>query len=110
MKNLQILIGNLGQDPETHTFNDGQKLTRFSVATSESWNDKATGEKKTETTWHNCVTNNKLAEISEKYLKKGSKVFIEGKTKHRSYEQDGIKKYTTEVIVKELKFLDTLQQ
>lgn len=109
MKNLQILIGNLGNNPETHTFDNGDSITRFQVATSESWTDKQTGEKKTATEWHNCIAQRKLGELAVTYLKKGSKVYLEGKTRHRQYEQDGVKKYTTEVVLRELKFLDTKQ-
>ena len=110
MKNLQILIGFLGNDPETHTFDNGNSITKFSVATSEKWKDKTTGEQKSHTEWHNVVANGKLAEICQKYLKKGSKVYVEGKTRHRSYDQDGIKKYFTEVNAREMTMLSKLEE
>lgn len=110
MKNLQILIGHLGQNPERINFNNGGSITKFSIATSESWKDKQTGERKTDTQWHNIIAGNHYAELCEKYLQKGSKVYIEGVTKHRMYEQDGIKKYITEVHLRNLVFLDSRQQ
>lgn len=110
MLNKQILIGFLGQAPERIYFDNGDSITKFSIATSESWKDKQTGERKTATEWHNIVAGNHLAELCEKFLNKGSKVYIEGKTKHRQYEQDGIKKYITEVHVRNLVFLDSRQE
>lgn len=110
MKNLQILIGHLGQAPETINFDNGGKITKFSLATSESWKDKQTGERKTDTQWHNIVAGHHFTELCERHLKKGSKVYIEGITKHRMYEQDGIKKYITEVHMRNLVFLDSKQQ
>lgn len=107
--NKQILIGNLGQDPETYNFDNGNSITKFSIATTKKWNDKTTGETKEVTFWHNIITQNKLAETCQKYLKKGNKVYLEGETRHRAYEQDGIKKYITEVFVKEMRFLSTPQ-
>lgn len=110
MINKQILVGNLGNQPETITFENGNSLTKFSVATSEKWIGKNSGEKKSHTEWHNIVTNGKVAETCAKYLTKGSKVYIEGKTRHRKYEQDGITKYITEVNAREVKFLDSKPQ
>ncbi len=110
MKNLQILIGNLGQDPETVTFDNGGKLVKFSVATSLKWKDKQTGEQKQDTQWHNIIANGGLADVCEKYLKKGSKVYIEGYTKHRSYQADGITRYITEVKLQELKMLSSANE
>lgn len=96
--NKAILIGNLGSDPEVRTISNNSKVATFSLATSESFKDKTTGEKKSVTEWHNIVLWNNLAEIATKYLKKGSKVFIEGKIKTRSWDKDGIKRYTTEIV------------
>ena len=105
LKNKVQLIGNLGNAPEVKTIESGKKLARFSVATNESYRN-ATGEKVTETTWHNLVAWGKVAEIAEKYLTKGSEVAIEGKLINRSYtDKDGNKKYITEVQVNELLIL-----
>ena len=94
-----ILIGNLGGDPELRAFADGTSVCNFSLATSESWRDKATGERKTRTEWHKVTIVGKLAEIAAQYLRKGSKVYIEGENRTRSYEKDGVKVYVTEVHV-----------
>ncbi len=107
MLNKQILMGNLGQDPEIVKFENGGKIAKLSVATTLKWKDKQTGEPKSDTQWHNVIANGGLADICEKYLKKSSKVYIEGYTKHRSYEKDGVKKYITEVKMQELKMLDS---
>ena len=105
LKNKVQLIGNLGNAPEVKTTQSGKKLARFSVATNESYRN-ATGEKVTETTWHNLVAWGKVAEIAEKYLTKGSEIAIEGKLINRSYtDKDGNKKYITEVQVNELLML-----
>ncbi|MGB4846030.1 MAG: single-stranded DNA-binding protein [Ferruginibacter sp.] len=105
LKNKVQLIGNLGNDPEVKTTENGKKLARFSVATNESYRN-ASGEKVTETTWHNLVAWGKAAEIAEKYLNKGSEIAIEGKLINRSYtDKDGNKKYITEVQVNELLML-----
>jgi len=99
------LIGNLGKEPEVKTLESGKKMARFSVATSESYRN-ASGEKVTETQWHNLVAWGKLAEIVEKYLVKGKEVAIEGKLINRSYnDKDGNKKYITEIQVNELRML-----
>ena len=103
--NKVILVGNLGKDPEMRTFNNGDSVANFSVATSESWKDKQTGEKKTQTEWHNVSAFRKLAEICEKYLKKGDKVYIEGKLKTDKYEKDGVTKYTTRIIADQMQML-----
>lgn len=96
--NKVILIGTLGKDPETKTFQNGGSLTQFSIATSEAWTDKASGEKKEQTEWHNIVLQNKLGEIAQQYLKKGSKVYIEGKLRTRKWQdQNGQDRYTTEI-------------
>ncbi len=107
MFNKQVLIGHLGQDPKTVTFSNGGKIVHFSVATTLKWKDRETGEPKSDTQWHNIVANGGLADICEKYLKKGSKVYIEGYTRHRSYEKDGVTKHITEVKLQELKMLDS---
>ncbi len=107
MFNKQVLIGNLGQDPKKVTFENGGKLVTFSVATTLKWKDRERGEPKSDTQWHNIVANDGLADVCEKYLKKGSKVYIEGYTRHRSYEKDGVTKHITEVKLQELKMLDS---
>ena len=105
LKNKVQLIGNLGNAPEVKTTENGKKLARFSVATNESYRN-ASGEKVTETTWHNLVAWGKVAEIAEKYLVKGSEVALEGKLINRSYtDKEGNKKYITEVQVNELLLL-----
>ncbi len=104
--NKVILIGNLGRDPETRYMQNGNPVTNFSVATSESWRDKATGDNQERTEWHNVVCFSRLAEIAGEYLKKGSKVYIEGSLRTNSWEADGQKKYRTEVIAKEMQMLD----
>lgn len=97
--NKVILIGNLGKDPEVRALENGAKLVRFSIATSESFTDKTTGEKREITDWHNIVVWRGLAEIAEKYLTKGQKVYVEGKLKTRSWQDEaGVTKYATEVV------------
>jgi len=106
--NKVILVGTLGRDPETKTFPNGGSLTQFSIATSESWTDKNTGERKEHTEWHRIVASNRLGEIAQQYLKKGSKVYIEGKLKTRQWtDQNGQERYTTEISANELKMLDS---
>ena len=99
--NKVILVGNLGKDPESRSFQNGGKVVNFTLATSETWNDRASGERKEKTEWHNVVIRNeKLGEIAERYLKKGAKVYIEGSIQSRKYQdQSGQDKYITEVIV-----------
>lgn len=94
--NKVILMGRLGNNPETKQAN-GQQLAKFSLATTESYKDKS-GEKKEQTEWHNIVVWGKLAEIAEKYLTKGSQILVEGKISYKSYEKDGEKKYYTEIL------------
>lgn len=103
--NKVILIGNLGDDVKMHYFDGGNSIGRFPIATSETYTNKQTGEKITNTDWHNIVVKNKLAEICEKYLTKGDKIYIEGKLKNRQWEQDGVKRYATEVHVTEMTML-----
>ena len=105
--NKVILIGNLGDDVKMHYFDDKNSVGRFPIATSESYTNKSTGEKVTTTDWHNIVVRNKLAEICEKYLSKGDKVYVEGKLKNRQWEQDGVKRYSTEIQVNEMTMLTT---
>jgi len=101
------LIGNLGRDPETKTFDDGNSTTTFSVATSESWKDKATGEKKEKTEWHRCVCWRQIATIASNYLKKGSKVYVSGSLQTRQYtDKSGVEKYSTEIVVRDMIMLD----
>ncbi len=99
--NKVILVGNLGKDPEARSFQNGGKVVNFTLATSETWNDRASGERKEKTEWHNVVIRNeKLGEIAEKYLRKGSKVYLEGSIQSRKYQdQSGADRYITEVIV-----------
>ena len=102
LRNKVQLIGNLGNDPEIITLESGKKLAKFSIATNESYKN-ATGEKVTDTQWHNIIAWNKTAEIIEKYVTKGNEIAIEGKLTSRSYEtKEGEKKYTTEVVCNEL--------
>lgn len=103
--NKVILIGNLGKDPEVRYIEGGIANAKFTIATSETWKDKTTGEKKDRTEWHNIVLWRGLAELAEKYLKKGDKVYIEGKIQTRSYDKDGIKRYFTEIIGENLMML-----
>src|SRR5712671_4788726 len=98
--NKVILVGNLGKDPEIRRTQDGRPIANLSVATSESWRDKNTGERKEKTEWHRVVIFNEgLAKVAEQYLKKGAKVLIEGKIETRKWEKDGIERYSTEVIL-----------
>jgi len=103
--NKVILIGNLGDDVKMHYFDDQNCVGRFPIATSESYTNKQTGEKITNTDWHNIVVRNGLAKVCEKYLSKGDKVYVEGKLKNRQWEQDGVKRYSTEVQVNEMTML-----
>ena len=103
--NKVILLGNLGKDPEVRRLDDGRGVANFSLATSETYKNKS-GEKITNTEWHNIVLWSPLADIAENYLKKGSQVYIEGKISNRSYEdKDGVKKYISEVVGREITLL-----
>lgn len=110
--NKVILVGNLGRDPEVRNSADGMKIVQLSVATSESWKDKTSGERKDKTEWHRVVVfNERLADVCEKYLRKGSKVYLEGQLQTRKWtDQQGQEKYTTEVVLQryrgELTMLD----
>lgn len=109
--NKVILIGNLGADPEVRYTQSNTAIANISVATTEAWKDKATGEPKEQTEWHRCVAYRRLAEIAGEYLKKGSKVYIEGRLQTRKWQgQDGVERYTTEIIVNDLQMLDGRQQ
>ena len=111
--NKVILIGNLGRDPEVRHTNEGVPIVNMSLATSESWRDRASGERRERTEWHRVVIfNEKLGEIAQKYLRKGSKVYLEGQLQTRKWtDQSGVEKYSTEVILNrfrgELTMLDT---
>jgi len=105
MINKAILIGNLGRDPEVRYTADGRAVANFSIATSEKWKDKNTGEMVERTEWHNIVAWGKLGEICGEYLSKGRQVYIEGRLQTRSWEKDGVTRYTTEVIASEMKML-----
>ena len=106
--NRVILVGTLGKDPETKTFPNGGSLTQFSIATSESWTDKNTGERKEQTEWHNIVLQNKLGEIAQQYLRKGSKVYIEGSLNTRKWtDQNGQERYTTQIKGQQMQMLDS---
>jgi single-strand DNA-binding protein len=102
--NKVILVGNLGKDPEVRALETGVKVCRFPIATSESYTDKG-GQRVDQTEWHNIVLWRGLAEISEKYLKKGNQVYIEGKLQTRSYEKDGITRYSTEIVANQMTML-----
>ncbi len=111
--NKVILIGNLGRDPEIRSLQDGNRVANLSVATSESWRDKSSGERRERTEWHRVVIfNERLVEVAEKYLKKGAKVYLEGQIQTRKWtDQSGVEKYTTEVVLQrfrgELTMLDS---
>lgn len=106
--NKVILIGNLGQDPETKYMPSGGAVTNVSLATSESWRDKQSGEQQERTEWHRVVFFNRLAEIAGEYLRKGAKVYIEGSLRTRKWQgQDGQDRYTTEIVANEMQMLDS---
>ena len=100
--NKVILIGNLGRDPEVRTFQNGGKVCNFSIATSESWKDRNTGERQERTQWHNiAIFSEPISNIAEQYLRKGSKVFLEGQLETRKWQdQSGNDRYTTEVVIR----------
>ena len=106
--NKVILVGNLGADPENRTSQTGNAITNISVATSESWKDKSTGQQQERTEWHRVVFFNRLAEIAAEYLRKGSKVYVEGSLRTRKWQdQNGQDRYTTEVVGNEMQMLDS---
>lgn len=105
--NKVILVGRLGRDPEVRNLENGASVANFTIATSESYKDKTTGEKKEVTEWHNIVLWRGLAEIAQKYLHKGDLVYIEGKLRTRSWEKEGVTRYTTEVVGDNMTMLGT---
>lgn len=105
--NKVILVGTLGRDPETKSFPNGGSLTQFSIATSESWTDKNSGERQELTEWHRIVLNNRLGEVAQQYLKKGSKVYIEGSLRTRKWtDKEGQERFTTEIRGDSMQMLD----
>lgn len=106
--NKVILIGNLGGDPELKNLPSGNAVVNFSVATSESWKDKQTGAHVEKTEWHRIVMYNRLAEVAGEYLKKGSKVYLEGRLQTRKWQsEDGMEHYTTEIVANQMQMLDS---
>ena len=102
--NKVILVGNLGKDPEIRTLPSGDRVANLSLATSETWRDRATGERKERTEWHRVVIfNDNLVKVAENYLRKGSKVYIEGALQTRKYEQGGVEKYSTEIALQKFR-------
>ncbi|EJL92091.1 single stranded DNA-binding protein [Herbaspirillum sp. CF444] len=108
--NKVIIVGNLGRDPETRYMPNGEAVTNVAVATTESWKDKSSGEKKELTEWHRITFYRKLAEIAGQYLKKGSQVYVEGRLQTRKWtDKDGVEKYTTEIIADTMQMLGSRQ-
>ena len=105
--NKVTLIGTLGRDPEVRYLPNGNAVANLSLATEESYNDKATGQKVEQTEWHRLTVYGRLAEICQQYLKKGSRAYFEGKLRTREWEKDGVKRYTTEIITNEMMMLDS---
>ena len=103
--NKVILVGHLGKDPEVKTLENGAKVANFSLATTESYKDRNSGERVDNTEWHNIVVWRGLADVAERFLKKGSLIYIEGKLQTRSYEKDGITRYSTDILARELTML-----
>lgn len=104
--NKVTLIGNLGNDPEMKALPSGNQVANLSIATTDSWRDKNSGEMQERTEWHRVVCFDRLAEICGQYLRKGSRIYIEGSLRTRSWEQDGQKRYTTEIVGREMMMLD----
>ena len=107
--NKVILVGNVGGDPEVRYMPSGGAVTNLTLATSESWKDKQTGQPQERTEWHRVVFFNRLAEIAGEYVRKGSKLYVEGSLRTRQWEQDGVKRYTTEIVASEMQMLDSRQ-
>jgi single-strand DNA-binding protein len=105
--NRVTILGNVGKDPEVKYLPSGACVVSFSVATSESWKDKNTGQQQERTEWHKCSAFNRLAEIVRDYVKSGSKLYLEGSLRTRSWEQDNITRYSTEIVVSEMQLLDS---
>lgn len=106
-KNSASIIGRLGNDPEIKIFDNGGKIANFTVATSEKWKDKTTGELKENTEWHRVTANGKLVDVIEKWVKKGHLISIDGKLRTRSWEKDGTTMYTTEIVVRDMVMLSS---
>lgn len=108
--NKVILVGNLGRDPESRYGADGSAIVNVSLATTDTWKDKATGEKKEATEWHRLVFFNRLAEIAGQYLKKGSQIYVEGRLRTRKWQdKDGQERYTTEIVIDQMQMLGSRQ-
>lgn len=108
--NKAIIVGNVGQDPEVRFMPNGNPVANLSIATSESWTDKQSGQKQEKTEWHRVVMFNKLAEIAQQYVGKGSKLYIEGKIQTRKWQdQNGQDKYSTEIVASQMQMLDSKQ-
>ena len=107
--NKVILIGNVGGDPETKYMPGGSAVTNLTIATSESWKDKQTGQPQERTEWHRVVFFNRLAEIASEFVRKGSKLYVEGSLRTRQWEQDGVKRYSTEIVASQMQMLDSRQ-
>lgn len=105
--NKVIIIGNLGKDPDARSMPNGTAVTNITVATSDVWKDRQSGQQQERTEWHKVVFFGRLAEVVDQYLKKGSKVYIEGSLRTRSYEKDGQKHYVTEIVASEMQMLDS---
>ena len=108
--NKVILVGNLGRDPETRTFPSGDQVCNVTLATTDKWKDKQSGEMKEATEWHRLVFNGRLAEIAAQYLRKGSQIYIEGQIRTRKYtDKDGVEKYATDIRVDQMQMLGSRQ-
>ena len=108
--NKVILVGNLGRDPETRTFPSGDQVCNVTLATTDKWKDKASGEMKEATEWHRLVFNGRLAEIAAQYLRKGSQIYVEGQIRTRKYnDKDGVEKYATDIRVDQMQMLGSRQ-
>ena len=108
--NKVILVGNLGRDPESRTFPSGDQVCNVTIATTDKWKDKASGEMKEATEWHRLVFNGRLAEIAAQYLRKGSQIYVEGQIRTRKYnDKDGVEKYATDIRVDQMQMLGSRQ-
>lgn len=107
--NKVILIGNLGKDPDVRYMPSGEAVTNITLATTETWKDKTSGDKKEATEWHRVVFFKRLAEIAGQYLKKGSQVYVEGRLQTKKYQKDGVDHYSTEIVANEMKMLGSRQ-
>lgn len=105
--NKVILVGNVGQKPEMKAMPSGDQVASFSLATSESWKDKNTGQQQERTEWHNCVAFKGLAGVIGQYVNQGSKLYLEGQLRTTSWEKDGVKRYKTEIVVSDMQMLDS---